>query len=209
MAPNHPNYVTLKNAGLRNYFLLPKLFYEDHSITEAIALMARHPELLQIIDEVVHVITRLPFDAPDVPKGNRASREEVAKEFCKSNFSTSGIPLERLKDNNMRWIAKLTVVKLFGLQRYTRGTRDSSMTTWCTLYGMWRWFNSSEEAKLGDETTPWLGGEPMNGWGSRGRKIEEEKRKSISSSQIKETSAIITPRTRTSSSRIIQKAGRG
>eukprot|EP01018_Ginkgo_biloba_P016430 Gb_28048 [translate_table: standard] len=57
MAPDHPNYVTLEKAGLRSYFLLSKLFYEDHSITEAIAFTIRHPKLLQITDEVVHEVT--------------------------------------------------------------------------------------------------------------------------------------------------------
>eukprot|EP01018_Ginkgo_biloba_P008868 Gb_20243 [translate_table: standard] len=120
MALDHPNYVTLEKAGLRSYFLLAKLFYEDHSITEAIAFTTRHPELLQIVDEVVHEVMGLPFDGLDIPKGSRASRVEVAKEFCicAKDFSKSSIPLNKLKDDNMCWIAKLIAVKLFGLQRY-------------------------------------------------------------------------------------------
>eukprot|EP01018_Ginkgo_biloba_P001087 Gb_18578 [translate_table: standard] len=148
-----------KIAVLREFFLLPRLFYEDHNINEAIALSARYPDLLQFSDEVVHTVTGLSFDNLDVLKGARINCKLIAKKFCKSksSFSPLGISLEELKNDKMHWMEKMMVVKLFFLQRFEATHLPSPqempgvsrMVAWCM-------FNKAEAVgEFGDETTSW------------------------------------------------------
>eukprot|EP01018_Ginkgo_biloba_P030559 Gb_17772 [translate_table: standard] len=52
------------------------------------------------------------MNAQDIPKGVKLYREQAAQEYCEKpeDYSTSGIQIEGLKDQQTRWISMLMVV---------------------------------------------------------------------------------------------------
>eukprot|EP01018_Ginkgo_biloba_P002209 Gb_19728 [translate_table: standard] len=100
---------------------MPILAYDVSLVAEAVRLVALHPSTLEILERAIQEVTGLPLDAPEVPDGPKQSRKMIAKQYCKNStdFSSSGICVEGLRDKSIRRIAKLMAIKLFCLQRYT------------------------------------------------------------------------------------------
>eukprot|EP01018_Ginkgo_biloba_P034217 Gb_23034 [translate_table: standard] len=121
MSIEHPCYTALRNAGMHGFFLLPNSFLDTSIIAEVIKCVTLHPKTFPITDEALHAVIGLLYDAPEVPEGPKKNEEEVVKAFCgqPNDFSTSGIKVKGLRDDNLRCITKLMAAKLFGFQRYT------------------------------------------------------------------------------------------
>eukprot|EP01018_Ginkgo_biloba_P005837 Gb_09247 [translate_table: standard] len=94
---------------------------------------------------MIHEVTGLPFEAPEVPDGPKQQRKIIVEQHCKwpIDFTSSGIRIEGLKNETTWRIAKLMVVKLFCLQHYTHflthlmaaiiGVTQGNMYNWCTF----------------------------------------------------------------------------
>eukprot|EP01018_Ginkgo_biloba_P034021 Gb_23565 [translate_table: standard] len=117
---HHCNDV-LRKVGLRDFLLMPILAYDVSLVAEAVRLVALHPSTLEISERAIQEVIGLPLDALEVLDGPKQSRKMIAEQYCKNstNFSSSRICVEGLRDKSIRRIAKLMAIKLFCLQRYT------------------------------------------------------------------------------------------
>eukprot|EP01018_Ginkgo_biloba_P028378 Gb_29762 [translate_table: standard] len=133
----------LRRAELKEFLLMPSLAYDVSLVAEAVRLVALHPRELKIFDQAIHEVTGLPYDAPEVSDRPKQSHKVIAEQYCKqsTNFTSSGICVEGLRDKTVRRIAKLMAVKLFCLQRYTHfpthlmraiaGVAEGKKYNWC------------------------------------------------------------------------------
>eukprot|EP01018_Ginkgo_biloba_P000220 Gb_22005 [translate_table: standard] len=112
MKEDDPIYTTLENARLQSFLLLPPLFYEDQFLSKAIVVVAKHTEKMAISDQVIHQVTRLPNNAPTVPKGAKMTQEQATQEYSKSpeDDSTSSVRIKGLKEEKGHQVAKSMVL---------------------------------------------------------------------------------------------------
>eukprot|EP01018_Ginkgo_biloba_P025725 Gb_05709 [translate_table: standard] len=100
MGNSDPIYIALENVYLQTFLSLLPFFYEERILSEVIVAVAQDPEKLYLSDEVIHRITGLPMTSPDLPKGAKLKREQVAQEYYENSedLSKFGIEVEGLKD---------------------------------------------------------------------------------------------------------------
>eukprot|EP01018_Ginkgo_biloba_P028994 Gb_04188 [translate_table: standard] len=111
-------YKVLENIGLCKFLTLPQLFYEELLLFKAIVAVARHPKNLYLSNVVIHAVTTLPGNVPDIAKGAKLNREQATQEYCETleDYSTSGIRIDGLMRQQRCRIAEMMALKLFGLQ---------------------------------------------------------------------------------------------